>query len=99
MQSIYIGLFFKAIGILVRFFPGLIAGYNQLSSREKDNALTNGLHKFMSTVFSIMGALAILAHFVAEWTDMPSLKNIAILVTLIGVVVMVVFSQIFTKER
>ena len=99
MENIFTGLFFIAIGILVKFFPNLIAGYNQESSREKENAITNGLPKFICIVFSIMGALVILGHFVALWTDMPSLENISILVTLIGVVVVVVFSQQFTKER
>jgi len=33
--TIYTGLIFIAIGILIKLFPNLIAGYNTLSQREK----------------------------------------------------------------
>ncbi|WP_143962037.1 DUF3784 domain-containing protein [Litoribacter populi] len=100
MVSIYTGLIFIAIAILVKFFPTLIAGYNHLSQREKENAISNGLPTFAFTVFSIMGLIVISGHFIALWSDNPSLNNsITILVTLIGTVVLVVFSKRFTYDR
>jgi len=99
MESIYTGLFFIAVGILVKFFPNLIAGYNQESSREKENAITNGLPSFLSIVFIIMGVLVFVGHLIAERSDMPSNINITVLVSLVGTVVMIVFGQRFTRER
>ncbi|TVP46242.1 MAG: DUF3784 domain-containing protein [Mongoliibacter sp.] len=100
MQSIYTGLIFIAIAILIRFFPNLLAGYNNLSQRERENAIANGLPKFASIVFVIMGLIVIAGYFLAIWLGKPSLSNgISILTTLIGVVFIIVFGNWFTKER
>ena len=99
MQSIYTGLIYIALGIIIKIFPNLLAGYNQLSQRERENAKMNGLPTFAFIVFIIMGALVIAGHFVAIWMDKPSLSSsIFMSVTLIGIVVMVVSGRRFTND-
>ncbi|MFD2202607.1 DUF3784 domain-containing protein [Shivajiella indica] len=100
MESIYTGLFFIAIGILVKLFPNLMAGYNQFSQKEKENAIANGLPTFGSAVFVVMGLLSISGYFLGIWLDQPGIGMVISLgVTLLGVVVLIVFGNRFTRER
>jgi uncharacterized membrane protein len=100
METILTGLIFIAIAILLKFFPNLLAGYSQLSQREKENALKNGLPTFVFIVFSIMGLLVIGGYFISIWLDNPPLStSINIAVILIGAVVMIVFGKILINRR
>jgi drug/metabolite transporter (DMT)-like permease len=95
----HLALVFFAVGIVVRFFPNILAGYSQLSQRERENAKANGLPAFASTVFIIMGMLVIGGYLVGGWMDRPELsRTIGILVTLVGVVVLIVFGNIYAKK-
>jgi uncharacterized membrane protein YeaQ/YmgE (transglycosylase-associated protein family) len=98
MQDIYVGLTFITIGILVKIFPNLIAGYSTLSQREKENVKVNGFPTFMMVGFFIMGAVILAGHFIAIWLDKPSFNDsLGILVTLIGAVVFIVAGQRFRR--
>jgi len=100
MESIFIGTIFIATGILVRLFPNLMAGYNQLSQKEKENAIANGLPTFGCAVFVVMGLFSITGYFVGIWLDQPGVGDgLGLMVTLIGVVVLIVFGNRFTRER
>ncbi len=99
MESIYIGSLFIALGVLIKFFPSLLAGYNSLSTREKENAEANGLPTFASIVFIAMGLISIGGYFAAIWFDKPSLSNLSILVTIVGMVVLIVFGNILVNNR
>ncbi|WPR77131.1 DUF3784 domain-containing protein [Algoriphagus sp. NG3] len=100
MASIYIGLLFIAIGIVVKLFPNLIAGYNNLSHKEKENALTNGLPTFASIVFGMMGLIIIVGHYLELGLDMPSLgRNLVIISSLAGSVILIVFGNRFTAKK
>jgi uncharacterized membrane protein len=100
MESIYTGLFFIAIGTLVKVFPNLMAGYNQLSQKEKENAIANGLPTFGCAVFVMMGLFSISGYFLGIWLDQPGIgMGISLGVTLLGVVVLIVFGNRFTRER
>ncbi len=55
--KMHLALVFFAVGIIVRFFPNILAGYSQLSQRERENTKANGLPAFASTVFVIMVCL------------------------------------------
>jgi hypothetical protein len=100
MESIFTGLIFIATGILVRLFPNLMAGYNQLSQKERENAKANGLPTFGSVVFLSMGLVSISGYFIGVWMEKPAIgQSLSLLVTLVGVVVLVVFGQRFTRER
>lgn len=96
MEAIYIGFFFIALGILIKLYPHLIAGYNTLSQREKENAKANGLSTFMLISFSMMGLIMILGHFISQSMGFPSLSgNLNMFVILSGVVIMIIFTQKF----
>lgn len=100
MGSIYIGLFFIAIGILIKVFPNLLAGYNQLSHKEKENAKKNGLPTFALLVFVVMGLIIIAGYFIGIWMDKPSVsQSIVVFVSLAGVVVLFIFGNILTNKR
>tara|TARA_R110002020_G_scaffold403419_1_gene613585 strand:- start:18 stop:323 length:306 start_codon:yes stop_codon:yes gene_type:complete len=99
MASIYIGLLYIAIAVSVKFYPGLVAGYNSLSNREKENAIANGLPTFISIVFGAMGVISIAGYFAASWLNYPSLRNISILVTIVGLIVVVVFGNLLVNNR
>ena len=99
METIFIGLFFVALGILTKFYPNLLAGYNYLSQREKDNATTNGLPTFAMSVFIVMGILVIAGYFISIWLANPPLRiGIFVTVTLLGAVVIIVFGNRFTSK-
>ncbi|MDR7128283.1 hypothetical protein J2X69_000611 [Algoriphagus sp. 4150] len=100
MGTIYVGILFIAIGILIRIFPNLLAGYNQLSQRERENSISNGLPTFAFIVFCLMGIILIAGHFAAIGLNKPSLSgSINISVILIGAVVLIVFGKILTNKR
>ncbi|MFC5623463.1 DUF3784 domain-containing protein [Algoriphagus winogradskyi] len=99
MESIYVGLLYIAIAVAVKFYPGLLAGYNSLSNSDKENAEANGLPTFTAIVFGIMGMISITAHFAAIWLNQPSLSNIFILVTIVGMLVLIVVGNILVNNR
>ncbi|WP_339754959.1 DUF3784 domain-containing protein [Algoriphagus aquimarinus] len=99
MESIYIGSLFIVLGILIKFFPGLLAGYNNLSNREKENAETNGLPTFSAIVFGAMGLISISGYFIGIWLDRPSLSNLWVLVTIVGMIVLIVFGNMLVNRR
>ena len=43
------------LGILVRFFPNLIAGYNTMSAEQKKNVDVKGLSRFMCLSLAAIG--------------------------------------------
>ncbi|AFL82764.1 hypothetical protein Belba_0093 [Belliella baltica DSM 15883] len=47
MSAIYTGLFLIGLGFLVKAFPNLIAGYNTMSQKQKENVDIEGLATFM----------------------------------------------------
>lgn len=96
MSTIFLGLSFIAIGVLINLFPNLIAGYNTLSQKERENVKTNRLSRFMLIGFSIMGVVIIAGHFIAQLMETPSLsKNLNLFVILSGAVIFIVFGQRF----
>ena len=99
MASIYIGLLFLAIAVAVKFYPGLLAGYNSMSNRDKENAQANGLPTFASIVFGVMGVISIGGYLASIWLDRPSLSNISIFVTIVGMIVMVVFGNLLINRQ
>jgi len=99
MESIYIGSLFIVLGVLIKFFPGLLAGYNSLSSQEKENAEANRLPTFSSIVFISMGLISIGGYLAVMWLEKPSLGNLSILVTLVGMVVLIVFGNFLVNRR
>lgn len=50
------GGFLILLGVLVRFFPILIAGYNTMSAEQKKNVDVKGLTRFACLCFVVLGA-------------------------------------------
>lgn len=99
MVSIYIGLLFIAIAVAVKFYPGLLAGYNSLSNREKENAQANGLPMFASILFGAMGVISIAGYFVGIWLNKPSISGAILGIgTFAGVIILIVFGNILINK-
>jgi len=98
MQSMYIGLVYIALGIFIKFFPGLLAGYSTLTHSEKDKFKINGVSSFAMIVFCIMGVILLIGHFIALWMEQPDIhSSLNILVTLVGMVILIVGGNIMVN--
>jgi len=60
--STTIGVFIVLIGLLVKKFPDLIAGYNTMSSREKKTVDIDGLSSMMRTSLVVLGSIIALIY-------------------------------------
>lgn len=65
---LFIGLSLIALGLLVKKFPNLIAGYNTMTKEQKENIDIKGLSTNMRNAFILTGLVVIigfysLAHF------------------------------------
>lgn len=99
MEIIVVGLLLIAIGLLVRRFPNLLAGYSQLSSRDKESAVSNGLPAFASTAIASMGILFIAGYILSIWLEMPELASrVVVAVTLVGAIGIVIFGNILVNR-
>jgi hypothetical protein len=100
MENIILGLLFMAIGILLKFFPNLLAGYSQLSQGDKENAIQNGLPTFGFLVFGLMGIIIFSGYFISIWLELPALpKQILMIVTLLGIITIIVGGNILVNKR
>lgn len=99
MAPIIIGIFFISLGIAMRFFPALLAGFNQMSQSEKENALKNGLPTFLSITFLVMGLLSIFGYFAAIWFDNRTLLLLGTFSSIVGLIVIVVFVNFLKNQR
>ncbi|WP_026953971.1 DUF3784 domain-containing protein [Algoriphagus vanfongensis] len=98
MAPLIIGILFISLGIAMRYFPGLLAGFNQMSQSEKENALKNGLPTFVSIALFVMGILSIIGYFAAIWFDNRTLLLLGTFASIIGVIVIVFFGNLL-KNR
>jgi vacuolar-type H+-ATPase subunit I/STV1 len=100
MKIIFVGFVLIAIGLLVRRYPNLLAGYSQLSSRDREGAVSNGLPAFASIAIVSMGLLFIAGYILSVWLDMPALASqIVVAVSLVGAIGIVVFGKILVNRR
>lgn len=100
MKYLIIGIILLVIGILVKFFPKILAGYSNLSQRERENAEINRLPFILSLITSLMGLLIIVAYFASLWLGRPELRtNIGMFVILGGLVAGVIVANLLTNKR
>ncbi|MFN3800289.1 DUF3784 domain-containing protein [Belliella pelovolcani] len=79
-----------ALGFLVKVFPNLIAGYNTMSQRQKENVDIEGLSTFMRNALVLLGALVIVGYYVLNWLELASALSYFVPgIILIGVALMV----------
>jgi hypothetical protein len=75
MGAIVIGAIFLAIGLTVRVYPNILAGYGNLSQKERETAETNGLPFFGFLLFTAMGVITLLSYGVSLWLNDPNLSS------------------------
>lgn len=92
------GLFMIIIGLLVKRFPGLIAGYNTMSEERKALVDINGLSSWMRTGFVSIGILIIAGSYIFRFLDLDSIaNNIMLIATLGGTFIIVIKAQRFDQ--
>jgi hypothetical protein len=99
MAALYIGLFLIGIGFLVKAFPNLIAGYNTMSQKQKDNVDIEGLSTFMRNGFVVMGLVVIFGSYALKSSGQDALLDYFIPgVIFIGVVFLVIKAKKFDQK-
>lgn len=81
------GVLLIVVGLLVKRFPMLIAGYNTMPPAKKKNVDIGGLSSFMRRHLVIMGALWILFTVVLELTDQTDTLAVIYVIYLLSYVV------------
>lgn len=84
MDSLFVWFFaalFVLLGLLVRKYPKLIAGYNTMSPERQKLVDVKGLTTFMCRAFCIIGLLVLLVYYLLLWGGMAEMA--AVLVSII----------------
>ena len=88
------GLFMAVIGLLVKKFPDLIAGYNTMSPERKKQVDIDGLSSWMRNCFLFMALLMILGYYLFTLLGWPGLANNLLLTVTLGVIpIMIIGAQ------
>lgn len=94
------GAFLIVVGLLVKRFPMLIAGYNTLPAEKKKNVDVEGLSSFMRRHLVIIGALwTLLAVILTLTCQQDALPVIYMIYVPVYVVWMIVRSQRFDHNK
>ena len=105
MDNLVVWLFaalFVLLGLLVRKYPKLIAGYNTMSPERQKLVDVKGLTTFMCRAFCIIGLLIILVYYLLLWGGMAEMAAVlvsVIAVPVVGSVVMVAGAQRYDHGR
>lgn len=105
MDSLVVWLFaalFVLLGLLVRKYPKLIAGYNTMSPERQKLVDVKGLKAFMCRSFCIIGLLVLLVYYLLLWGGMAEMVAgmvSVIAVPVVGSVVMVAGAQRYDHGR
>ena len=105
MDSLFVWFFaaiFVLLGLLVRKYPKLIAGYNTMSPERQKLVDVKGLTTFMCRAFCIIGLLIILVYYLLLWGGMAEMAAVlvsVIAVPVVGSVVMVAGAQRYDHGR
>nr|HPK04996.1 DUF3784 domain-containing protein [Bacteroidales bacterium] len=98
--NIITGLFLIGIGFLVKYSPGLIAGYNTMPEDKKKNVDIDGLSTFMRNSLIIIGLSIIGGYYLFKWMGVIQLANsVIMIVILIGVTIMIIKAQRFDHNE
>ena len=100
MGALIIGTLFLVIGLLVRVYPNVLAGYSSLSQSERDNAEKNGLQFYAFLLFSLMGIVSLIGYPLSIWLERPTLSTgIPAKVSVVGMIIAVVGGNILINNR
>lgn len=105
MDSLFVWLFaaiFVLLGLLVRKYPKLIAGYNTMSPERQKLVDVKGLTTLMCRAFCVIGLLVVLVYYLLLWdgiAEMAARLVSIIAVPVVGSVVMVAGAQRYDHGR
>lgn len=100
MGALVMGIVYVLIGLSIRVYPAILAGYSNLSQRDRENAEKNGLPFYGLLLFCTMGALIFASIPVSIWVDQPNLPlGVSVIVSLIGMIAAIVGGNLMTNNR
>ena len=89
------------LGMLVRKYPTLIAGYNTMTAEQKKNVDVKGLSNFMCRSLCVIAVLMIVSYFVmvARSVNEKAVSVVStMLIPIIGSIYMVVKAQRYDRN-
>ena len=89
------------LGMLVRKYPNLIAGYNTMTAEQKKNVDVKGLSNFMCRSLCVIAVLMIVSYFVmvARSVNEKAVSVVSTpLIPIIGSIYMVVKAQRYDRN-
>lgn len=105
MDSLVVWLFaalFVLLGLFVRKYPKLIAGYNTMLPERQKLVDVKGLKAFMCRSFCVIGLLVLLVYYLLLWGGMAEMTAgmvSVIAVPVVGSVVVVAGAQRYDHGR
>lgn len=95
ITSLLMGGILIVCGLLAKVFPNLIAGYNTMSEKQKENVDIKGLSTFMRNGLVIIGLVIIGSYYLFKRIGLNEREYVLIPTALliVGAVVLVIFAQ------
>ena len=93
VQAFGTGLLFIILGLLVKKYPNLMAGYNTMSPEKKKNVDVEGLTTYARNSLLAIGVIIILAGFVFNGLGYPQYFEPTLMATIIGGVIFLIFGS------
>lgn len=90
-------VFFIFLGLLVRKYPKLIAGYNTMSPERQKKVDAKGLAAFMCRSFCMMGLLVVVVYYLLTWGGMS--REAAVLVSMLLIPILVAVYILVDAQR
>ena len=91
VQAFGTGLLFIILGLLVKRYPNLMAGYNTMSPERKKNVDVEGLTTYARNSLLGIGIIIILAGFVLKGLGYPQYFEPVLMASVIGGVIILIF--------
>ncbi len=99
LTVLFVGLFFIILGVLIYFFPNLIAGYNTMSKEAKKQVDIKGLSRLMRNSFIIFGIYIIVIYYTLSYLGKICVAENIIPVSIpIFVLIIFIFAQKHNKR-
>jgi uncharacterized membrane protein len=99
--SLLMGGILIVCGFLAKAYPNLIAGYNTMSEKQKENVDIKGLSSFMRNAMVITGLVIIGSYYFFRWIGIDE-RQYALIpagLTIIGAVVIVIVAQRYDHNK